>query len=222
MISFLAIQNTYTHLEIALFQDNQQLEYRSLTKIEASKACIPALEQLLSAHRLTLKDLNFIAVNQGPGPFTTLRVVIATMNGLSFAQKIPLIGVNALQALLDEYTDAQYAYHIVLLNAFAQDVYYGIQTSHGTFEYGCAPAQQLIVHLQTLAQKNDLLFLGNGAELHQSLITAAFGKQAHFATPLPHTCSIQQIAKAGKALWEKQEDISFQIEPLYIKPAFHS
>jgi tRNA threonylcarbamoyladenosine biosynthesis protein TsaB len=42
--------------------------------------------------------LNLIACGAGPGIFTGLRIGIATAKGLAFAQRLPLVGVNSLEA----------------------------------------------------------------------------------------------------------------------------
>ena len=57
------------------------------------------LEQLLSAHHLTYKDLSRIAVTVGPGSFTGLRVGLATARALGLALDIPVIGTSTLMAL---------------------------------------------------------------------------------------------------------------------------
>jgi len=98
MAYFLGLQNTYDSVELGLFSEKPHLiDAHSLPKTQASSELILALAQFLQKHQLHFAQLPFIVVNQGPGPFTTLRTVIATANGLSFASAIPLIGVDALE-----------------------------------------------------------------------------------------------------------------------------
>src|SRR5687768_5743153 len=58
------------------------------------------LMTLLEEERITLPDIDVFAVATGPGSFTGLRVGIATMQGLAFAEGKPLIGVSAFDALV--------------------------------------------------------------------------------------------------------------------------
>ena len=58
-----------------------------------------SLMGLLTRTGLTIHDVDLFAVATGPGSFTGLRVGIATMQGLAFATRKPLIGVSALDAL---------------------------------------------------------------------------------------------------------------------------
>jgi tRNA threonylcarbamoyladenosine biosynthesis protein TsaB len=54
---------------------------------------------LLSAHQLTLADVDGFAVASGPGSFTGLRIGIAAIQGLAFATGKPAVGVPTLDAL---------------------------------------------------------------------------------------------------------------------------
>jgi tRNA threonylcarbamoyladenosine biosynthesis protein TsaB len=55
--------------------------------------------RFLTTHHVSLADVDIFAVAAGPGSFTGLRVGIATMQGLSAANRKGLIGVSALDAL---------------------------------------------------------------------------------------------------------------------------
>ena len=55
--------------------------------VRASAQLLPLIDQLLVQHECELSDLDFIALDQGPGAFTSLRVVLTTINGIAFAQK---------------------------------------------------------------------------------------------------------------------------------------
>jgi tRNA threonylcarbamoyladenosine biosynthesis protein TsaB len=53
----------------------------------------------LEACGLTLGDVTLLAVGLGPGPFTGLRVGLATIEGLAFGTGLPVVGVSGLDAL---------------------------------------------------------------------------------------------------------------------------
>ena len=54
----------------------------------------------LEACGLTLGDVTLLAVGLGPGPFTGLRVGLATAKGLAHGLGLPIIGVSTAEALL--------------------------------------------------------------------------------------------------------------------------
>lgn len=216
METFLAIQNTYHQVQMALCIDNRLSDVISLDKTVASKECLLALEKLLIQNSVSFTDLSYIAVNQGPGPFTTLRVVISTVNGLSFSSRIPLIGVNGMQALAHEFTAIQ---KVILLNAFTGDVYYRIETN-GSIFMGVAKAASTIQLVLEKIPHNPILFLGNGITLYKELIATTFGDRAQFPNPLPETASLASIAQLASDYWVSKENISSQLQPLYYKQAF--
>lgn len=104
---YLVLQSTYDLIEIGLGADHTLLDQVSLNKMDANRNLILEINSLLLKHNLTLEQLSFIATNLGPAPFTSLRVVIVTANGLAFATGIPLIGVNGLQAFVTEFSANQ-------------------------------------------------------------------------------------------------------------------
>src|SRR5678816_3075473 len=58
------------------------------------------LMSLLDRAHTRLADIDVFAVATGPGSFTGLRIGIATMQGLSFAEGKPLIGVSGFDVLV--------------------------------------------------------------------------------------------------------------------------
>lgn len=55
--------------------------------------------RLLSTHGLSLANIDVFAVASGPGSFTSLRVGIATMQGLAMAQNRPVVPVSTFDAV---------------------------------------------------------------------------------------------------------------------------
>jgi tRNA threonylcarbamoyladenosine biosynthesis protein TsaB len=57
------------------------------------------IEEIISEAGIQLKDLTAVAVSQGPGSYTGLRIGVSAAKGLCYALNIPLIAVDTLQAL---------------------------------------------------------------------------------------------------------------------------
>ncbi|MBF4472185.1 MULTISPECIES: tRNA (adenosine(37)-N6)-threonylcarbamoyltransferase complex dimerization subunit type 1 TsaB [Flavobacterium] len=57
------------------------------------------IEEIISEAGIQFKDLAAIAVSQGPGSYTGLRIGVSAAKGLCYALNIPLIAVDTLQAL---------------------------------------------------------------------------------------------------------------------------
>jgi tRNA threonylcarbamoyladenosine biosynthesis protein TsaB len=214
---FLAIQHTYDGIEFALFRGQAILEQQALSKFHASAQLIPTLSAMLERHGITLSDLVFIAAHQGPGPFTTLRVVIATINGIAFAHNTPLVGVNGLEAFLREYADPLGKRTICMLNAFNHDVYYAYYDENHNLMTGAANGEQFLQNMATLWANQKLHFIGNAVATHRTAIESLFADRALIPALIPGTCSVDQIGLMGYAQWQRQDNVTHQLIPHYLK-----
>ena len=64
-----------------------------------SRTLLPMAEDLLSNLGLRLSDLDAVAVAQGPGSFTGVRIGVATVKGLCWGADKSAIGVSSLEAM---------------------------------------------------------------------------------------------------------------------------
>lgn len=161
MISHIAIQNTHDIFEIALFIDNKLIGKAQEDKRHTSKLLIPVLQQLLSKHTMPLAQLSFCAVNCGPGPFSTLRSIIASMNGLHLATNIPLISIDGLYATFLEFYDNSYENTVILLNAFNNESYYLIAHGEKVVTTGYKKTELLLLELQEQFAPNAVNIIDN-------------------------------------------------------------
>lgn len=212
---FLIAQATYTHVEIGLFNGSKILAQQRLEKSSATQLLIKTIDQLLLINNCLLHDLSFIAVNRGPAPFTTLRVVLATMNGISFASGIKLVGVDGLRTFVLENTDTQWPYTAYLLNAFNNDVYFAIEQPNSSLEIGCMNSDQLIEKLSSF-KEYQWRFLGNGVPLFQEKIRARF-TNFNFPPSMIDYCSLQFLAQQAIEHFQHNQFCGHQVLPLYLK-----
>lgn len=215
MILSLAIQNTYSHLELGLARDGIIFAHTSIDKTQASKRAIPALSSLLSEHSLVITDCRYIAVNQGPGPFTTLRVTIATANGLAFATNIPLVGVDGLITFFNAHRSHATGFHVALLDAFNNDLYVAYQVD-GTIQRDCLTIHRLLERLEGMDKSLRFIAFGNGAELYKEQLVTTFADRI---TVLDHqtTATLDQISRAAYQQWLLGQSGVDQLFPLYLK-----
>lgn len=73
----------------------------------SAKTLAPAIQKLLAQDGLSPKDLHAIAVVQGPGSFTGLRVGIATAKVMAYALKIPIVAVDTLEVIAQQVSDSR-------------------------------------------------------------------------------------------------------------------
>jgi tRNA threonylcarbamoyladenosine biosynthesis protein TsaB len=220
MHSYLAIQNTYDVFEIALFIENKLIDKKREDKHNTSKLFIPLLDELLQNNNVQISNFDFCAVNCGPGPFSTLRSIIASVNGLHFATRIPLIGIDGLEATFLEFYDNRYEHTIVLLNAFNNEVYYLIAHHDQILTKGYQKIEPFLnsVRPEPVEGNERLIhFLGNGVTLYQPLIKEIFGNNAIIKEPNPSMCSVEMIGKIGLERWLLKQTSPGCVMPLHLK-----
>ena len=213
---YLTLHSDYNSVFCGLFRGAACLAVAQEHKLSASKNLMLRLTTLLKEQEVSWADLSFIAVNQGPSPFTTLRVVITTVNGILFAKKIPLVGVDGLRAFLTEYTTSESEMVVALLNAFNNDIYFGIKYPDGTTETGWAFYATFLNEFQAKYPVTPIAFTGNGTLLHKEKILNLF-PDAILSDPIPEYVGLSTVAACALEHWRRNEGTSSPLLPLYLK-----
>ena len=203
----ITIQYPYQHLEMSISCNSSILQTVIVPKIQAVGLIIPTMQQLLKNHNLTLSDIACIGINTGPGPFNTLRAIIATANGIAFAQKIPLVACNGLELLLQENIDEN---QVAILDAFGTDVYYAIKS---TCQQGYMPITDLITMLNASHNNQTVKFIGNGSVKHHDYILQNFIGSAQIHPDLLFATAATLVKTTHKKF--SKNLIDAEIFPLY-------
>ena len=83
------------------------------------------IEEIIKEAGISLSDLSAIAVSQGPGSYTGLRIGVSAAKGLCFALEIPLIAVDTLQVLASQVNVAD-GLIVPMIDARRMEVYSAI------------------------------------------------------------------------------------------------
>ncbi|MBO3270290.1 MULTISPECIES: tRNA (adenosine(37)-N6)-threonylcarbamoyltransferase complex dimerization subunit type 1 TsaB [Hymenobacter] len=177
--------------------------------------------QLLENTGHSLRDLAAVAVSDGPGSYTGLRIGAAAAKGLCFALDIPLLAVSTLQALAVQVaaTTAQPERYLFcpMLDARRMEVYTALYT-HAA-ETVLAPTP-LILDEHSFAEQlahHRLLCFGSGANKFQPLVAAS--PQVRFLTGVqPSAIAVGALAYEA---YQRQEfrDVAYY-EPFYLKEVY--
>lgn len=84
---------------------------------------VPTVKELLAHNDLSFTQLDAIVVGQGPGPFTGLRVGLATAAAFGHALGIPVYGVNTHDAIAHNIAPGEKTL-VVLTDARRKEVYW--------------------------------------------------------------------------------------------------
>ncbi|TGE26182.1 tRNA (adenosine(37)-N6)-threonylcarbamoyltransferase complex dimerization subunit type 1 TsaB [Hymenobacter metallicola] len=214
----LSLETSSPVCSVALHRDGQLLGQSELRLEKSHSSHLSLLiQQLLDNTTVTLRDLAAVAVSDGPGSYTGLRIGAAAAKGLCYALDIPLLAISTLQALAQQvaaYTvRAEEFLFCPMLDARRMEVYSALYTHAGQQVLAPAP---LILDSDTLAEQlahHRLLFFGNGAAKFASLANTP---NAGFLMGIePSAIAVGALAQQA---FQQQEfrDVAYY-EPFYLK-----
>lgn len=93
--------------------------------MRSAKGLAPTIAQTLELACCSIADIQAVAVTQGPGSFTGLRVGVTTAKVIAYARKIELIGVDTLAAIARQVPARDSRYWVVM-DALRSQLYTGL------------------------------------------------------------------------------------------------
>lgn len=130
---------------------------------EYSDQIIPAIENLLAQNQLRLQEIELIAVANGPGGFTGVRVGLAVAKAITQSLKIPSLGISTLEALA--YRSRERTSLIApMIDAQRGQIYAAIYEFSGNESVLISPEVLAVpeVWLGSLPKGSSPLFVGTG------------------------------------------------------------
>jgi len=99
-VLILGIESSAKAASVALWRDGELLaESFQRTALTHSRTLLPMAEDLLRNAELTIHDVDCVAVAEGPGSFTGVRIGVATAKGLCWGAEKKAVGVSTLEAM---------------------------------------------------------------------------------------------------------------------------
>ncbi len=99
-MNILAFETSAKAVSVALLQDDRLLaESYQNTGLTHSQTLMVMAQDLLKQCSLAAADLDAVAVAEGPGSFTGVRIGVAAAKGLAWGAEKPLVGVSTLEAM---------------------------------------------------------------------------------------------------------------------------
>lgn len=205
---------------VALAEQLSTLQHAALLTLQ--------IEACVRESGWSLAQLDAVALSQGPGSYTALRVGASVAKGICYALDKPLIAVDTLLALalasrtgLPEDHDSPHTLLVPMLDARRQEVWTAVYDEQGLL---LAPAQPIIVE-NNLFEKfieafiadwsgTRLIFSGNGMRKIQNVPGAL---RAVFS-PVEN-CSAVHLAMLAERFFQASDfqEVAY-FEPFYMKP----
>jgi len=165
----LAVSTSSNTCSVSILEDEKCIkELNILNQRTHSENLMPLIEKLFKETKFSLKDINIIACDNGPGSFTGIRIGISTVKAMAEAMGIPVITSSSLEAL-SYNTEDTCDYIVSLIDARNNQVYCGIfNRNHDLVEEYIA--DDIKSALETVYKYENLIFIGDGFEAHKDLI----------------------------------------------------
>ena len=217
----LAIETTGAYASVALADDKTIIsKVQGHDRFSHLQNLTPQIEQVLKEGKLAVGDLDAIAVSQGPGSFTGIRIGVSTARALSQVSGRLCVPVPTLEALaMRAAEDAKAADALIcpILDARRSQIYGG-----GYFLENGFPVEKIKAGPYTIDEFMELtagyekvLFLGDGADAYGEKIAQIRQDGVDFAELYQDA---EQVACLGRKLFEKGIKAAYSdLEPNYMR-----
>ncbi len=218
----LALETSAKSVSVAVTGDGvllaQAYQNRGLTH---SVTLMPLLDGMLKSAGLTLDDIGMIAVAQGPGSFTGIRIGVSAAKGLAWAKDLPCCGVSTLESMAYGVSDFE-GIVVGAMDARRQQIYNALfRVKNGQVTRLCddraAAMEQVAQELRDAAYQESLLIVGDGAQLLYDYLQSA-GITCRLTSPLHRFQSAAGVALAAEHLAAQGMTCSAQdLQPVYLR-----
>lgn len=218
MALILSIETSTTVCSVALNEGVETLASEILfTEQSHSTHLTLLIKEVFHKAGKVMNDLSAVAVSEGPGSYTGLRIGVSTAKGICYTLGIPLIGVSTLQAMAQQAAQTGQGQSadllIPMLDARRMEVY---TATFGLHMNMLNETQPMILDEQSFQETlvtNKVLFFGNGSDKYRPLVNS---ENAQFLDDLiPQAWAVGELA-AEKFVNKNFVDVAY-FEPNYLK-----
>ena len=194
-MKILAIDTSALVASCAILDEDKIIaEYSLNFQMTHSQTIMPMISEIFIRTGLDIKDMDYIAVSEGPGSFTGLRIGAATAKGLALGHNIPLVPVPTLKAMAYNVFSTK-EYICPIMDARREQVYAGIFCRQE--ECLVEVMQEQAIGIEELIEKalqlgGNVIFLGDGVLVHKDKLY----EYLEFSTALSN-CNYQRASSVG-------------------------
>jgi tRNA threonylcarbamoyladenosine biosynthesis protein TsaB len=213
----LLINTAFSEASIALARNGELVdELTNTVQLDHAAFVHPAVQQLCKKNGLHLSDCSAVAVMNGPGSYTGLRVGLSSAKGICYALQKPLLCINTLEWMA--FGNRQQGADCIcpMIDARRMEVFRAIYDLNMNMILEPGAAILEAESFGQLLQKNSIAFVGDGAEKWKKICQS---KHAFFPEPQHNTTDFAQLAQDYFAK-KRVADLA-TVEPFYTK-AFYS
>ena len=214
-VYILNIETSTKACSVALHKNGELIVCREdvTANFSHSEKLLKFISELFSDEKLSLSDLDAIAVSMGPGSYTGLRIGVSTAKGLCYGLDIPLISISTLKAMsFGMALEIKADLYCPMIDARRMEVYSAFFDINNT-EVRKIQADIIDENSYKKELEKKVVFFGDGSE---KLLEKIKDKNAIFVSdihPSAKNMGLLSYQKFTKSLFE---DLAY-FEPFYLK-----
>ncbi len=175
MALILNIETSTRVCSVALCRGGQPLATRhEVDTLEHARVLHPFIREVLQEGQSEFQQLDAVAVSQGPGSYTGLRIGVSAAKGICLALSIPLLSVSTLQAMalsaIHHHHDPRGVY-IPMIDARRMEVYTTACNASGEILEPVSAQIMEKTSLDKYTTNQHVYYFGCGAEKCQTLFS---------------------------------------------------
>ncbi len=220
-MKILAIESASVTASCAVSNGDKILGEFSLShKKTHSEKLMPLIEELLSELEIKLQDLDIIAVSEGPGSYTGLRIGAAIAKSMAYAADIPIVNVPTMKSLAGNIYD-QDKLIVPIMDAKSGRVYTGIYKWENNDLV--AVKEQFPCNIDELMEllneyEEAVIFNGDGSVNYRSIIEEKLNRKPMFAPSKFNYLNASTLLYIGYNMAKKGNTVSpSQFSPKYLR-----
>ena len=209
----LSVDSSAVTASAALSKDGEIINSELLNKgLTHSETLLPLIQSVMGEYKFS--DLGAIAVTAGPGSFTGVRIGVATVKGLAFANNTPCITVSTLEAIAYNFIDEN-AVVCAVMDARRMQFYNALfKAENGRITRLCEDRAISLEDLRKDLEGFDkVIIAGDGAEL----CFANIGLEN--AVLAPDDKRFQNGTGIARAAQGREEVSAADLRPVYLRPS---
>lgn len=204
-MKILCIDTSSNLCSVAILEDNNLIDKLELNNgLTHSETLMPLINDILTTNNLSLKDIDLLVSDIGPGSFTGIRIGVSTVKAFADSLNIPCVGISSLEVLA--YNIKDNGIICSTIDCKNDNCYFAlfelIDGKYNVLEEPCSKScQEVLSLLESKYSNKQITFIGNG---------------------IPSKCTdfylnIQNLGIAGYNKFINNDNIGEEILPLYLK-----
>ncbi len=122
-MKILGVDSTATAASAAVFVDGKIVALQfSNTGLTHSQTLLPMIENVLKSSGVSASELDYIAVSNGPGSFTGVRIGVSAVKGIAQPLNIPCVSVSTTEVIAKPLENTG-CYAVAVMDARCNQVY---------------------------------------------------------------------------------------------------